>query len=99
MVKKHLILLALIFFVFGIFTNSRHTCAEDSWKAEFEDICSKTDIAMTFTREELNTLINRCDKLKPIIERLDESQRKVYLKRLKMCRDLFKFALESKRDN
>jgi hypothetical protein len=39
--------------------------------------------------------IRRCDRLKPRIEKLDESAAKVYLKRLRTCRDLFVFMLES----
>lgn len=78
--------------------NSGSIYAQDSWKAEFDDICSKTGIAITFTKEELKALVDRCDKLKPTIETLDESQKKVYLKRLKMCRDMFIFAIESKKE-
>jgi hypothetical protein len=51
---------------------------------------------MAFGVEELKDLIARCDTLKPLIEKLDESQRKVYLKRLSLCRDLLVFVLESK---
>jgi hypothetical protein len=69
--------------------------AQEGWKAEYESVCSKTDIAMTLTEEELNGLIARCDKLKPQIEREEESTRKVYLRRLQMCRDLYKYVLES----
>lgn len=60
--------------------------AQESWKNEFEDICSKTQDAMMFTP----------DELKPLIEKLDETQRKVYSKRLQLCRDLLAFVLESK---
>ena len=74
-------------------------CAEDAWKAEFEDICSKTSDAMSLNKEEVRALIDRCDKLKPQIEKLDETARKVYLKRLQMCRDLFVFVLDSKEKN
>jgi hypothetical protein len=70
--------------------------AQESWKSEFEDVCSKTQDAMELSAAELNDLIVRCDKLKPLIETLDETQRKVYLKRLGMCRDLFVFVKESK---
>jgi hypothetical protein len=66
------------------------------WKKEFEDICGKTQDAMTYSQEDLRSFIDRCDKLRPLIEKLDESQRKVYLRRLQLCRDLFAFALESK---
>jgi hypothetical protein len=69
---------------------------QDDWKKEFEDVCSQTQDAMSFTPDELKGFIGRCDALKPRIEKLDESQKKVYLKRLQMCRDLFAFTLESK---
>ena len=70
--------------------------AQEDWKAEFEDICAKTQDAMALPKEELRSLVNRCDKLRPRMEKLDESASKVYLKRLQMCRDLYVFALESK---
>jgi len=70
--------------------------AQEDWKKEFDDVCSKTQDAMVFTSDELRNLVDRCDKLKPQIEKLDESQRKVYLKRLQMCRDLYFFVLESR---
>jgi len=70
--------------------------AQDDWKNEFDDVCSRTQDAMIFSPDELRNLIARCDKLKPRIEKLDETQRKVFLKRLQLCRDLFLFVLESK---
>ena len=70
--------------------------AQESWKQEFEDICAKTQDAMTLSVEELKALVERCDRLKPEIEKLGETERKVYLKRLQMCRDLYAFVLESK---
>jgi hypothetical protein len=70
--------------------------AQDDWKKEFEDICSKTQDSMSFTPDELKSLVGRCDALRPRIEKLDETQKKVYLKRLQMCRDLLAFVLESR---
>ena len=75
---------------------SRAACAEESWKDEFDQVCSKTQDAMTFTTAELRSLLDRCDALKPVIESLDESHRKVPLKRLQMCRELYLFVLEEK---
>lgn len=74
-------------------------CAQEDWRKEFDEICSKTQDAMVFTADELKDLVSRCDRLKPQIEKFDESQRKVYLKRLQMCRDLYLFVLESKEKN
>ncbi len=70
--------------------------AQEDWKKEFEEICSRTNDAMSFSKEDLKVLIERCDKLKTAMERLDESSRKVYLRRLQACRDLLKFVLDSK---
>ncbi len=73
----------------------RAAYAQD-WKAEFEAICARTQEAAGMTLDELKNLVNRCDELRPQIEKLDETQRKVYMKRLKMCRDLYAFVLETK---
>ncbi len=70
--------------------------AQDAWKNELDDICSKTQDAMTFSADQLQDIVARCDKLKPTIEQVEETQRKVYLKRLRMCRDLFVYILETK---
>ena len=53
---------------------------------------------MSFSEEELASLIQRCDALAPQIEKLDETRRKVYLGRLHMCRGLYAYVLESKRN-
>ena len=70
--------------------------AQENWKAEFDAVCSKTDVAMTLSGEELKGLIAGCDRLKPKIEAQEESTRKVYLRRLQMCRELYKYLLETK---
>jgi hypothetical protein len=70
--------------------------AEESWKQEFEEVCGKTDDSMNMTIDELKALMARCDKLKPLIESQEETTRKVYLKRLQMCRDLLAFIYEAK---
>ncbi len=67
-----------------------------NWKDEFDDVCSKTQDAMLLTDDELRSLVDRCDKVRPLIENLDEAQRKVYLRRIAMCRDLFEFVLKSR---
>lgn len=71
--------------------------AEEAWKAEFEAICSQSNDSMSFSEDKLKELLGRCDKLKPVIEGLEASPRKVYLKRLQLCRDLYAFVLESKK--
>ena len=70
---------------------------EDPWRQEFNDVCSKTTYSMSLSQEELQSLIDRCEKLEPVIEGLEETTRKIYLKRLKMCEKLFVFVLETKK--
>jgi hypothetical protein len=70
--------------------------AQENWKMEFDDVCSKTQDAMVIPSDELKNLVERCDRLKPRIETLDDSKRKVYLKRLQLCRDLYFFVLDSR---
>ena len=73
--------------------------AEESWKREFEEVCGKTDDSMNLSKDELKGLMTRCDKLKPVIEAQEETTRKVYLKRLRMCRDLLAYVYEAKSRN
>jgi len=70
--------------------------AEESWKVEFESVCGQTDNAAEMTVEELKKALAQCDALKPRIEALEATPRKVYLKRLQMCRNLFAYLLEGK---
>jgi hypothetical protein len=70
--------------------------AEESWRQEFNGVCSKTTDSMSLNREELKLLVDRCEKLKPVIERQEETTRKVFRKRLEMCKNLLVFVLESK---
>jgi uncharacterized coiled-coil protein SlyX len=72
--------------------------AQEGWLQEFNDICAKTQETTTLSSDDLKNLIARCDTLKPLMEKLPETQRKVYLKRLQNCRDFYVFALESKSD-
>ena len=72
--------------------------AQESWQKEFDDVCSKTQDAMTFSQEELSDLIRRCDALLPRIEKLDATQRKVYLGRWQKCRGLYAYVLDAKRN-
>lgn len=66
------------------------------WKEEFADICAKTQEANTLSDEDLKALVKRSDDLKPTIDKLGESERKVYARRLDGCRKLFAYVLESR---
>jgi hypothetical protein len=73
-------------------------CAEGGtgWRTEFNDVCGKTMDAESMTTPELTALLGRCEKLRPQIEQLEESERKVMRRRLAMCCDLYKFMVETR---
>ena len=70
--------------------------AVKDWKREFEEVCGKTQDALQLSDANLETLLRRCDDLKPEIDKRPEAERKVYLKRLAACRNLFAYVLESR---
>ena len=70
--------------------------AADGWRAEFEAICAKTQDAMVLSDDELRRLVQRADALMPSLERLPETERKVFTKRLVACRNLYSYVLESR---
>jgi len=72
------------------------TAYAQDWRAEFDDICKQTDNSMSLSKDELKQLIARCDKLKAVIGTLEETEKKVFMKRLKLCQELLIFALDSK---
>lgn len=86
----------VIAFVWADFSECAAPARDGSveWKKEFDDVCSKTDDAMSLTVNELKHLVDRCDALQPIIEKLGDPERKVYLKKLQSCRDLYLFVIQ-----
>lgn len=72
-------------------------CGDPPWRVEFDETCANTSSAMDFSVPELQALITRCEKLQKDLEQLDESTRKVFLKRVLMCKNLYQFVLDSKK--
>jgi hypothetical protein len=70
--------------------------AEEDWRTEFDALCARTEDAMSLPGDELRVLLTRCDALAPRLRGLDESTRKVFSKRLQLCRDLFDFVFKSR---
>jgi hypothetical protein len=68
----------------------------DGWRKEFEDLCSRTQDAMVLKDDELRSLVERCDRLKPALDALSEPERKAYSRRLAACRNLYAYVLESR---
>jgi hypothetical protein len=71
--------------------------AQETLQKEFDEVCSKTQDAMTLSTGELTVLVQRCDALLPQIEKLNDTQKKVYMRRLRMCRGLYAYVLDSQK--
>jgi len=80
----------------SLFINLQAAYGEDSWRTDFDATCAQTNDAMALSMSELKKLIEQCDRLQKIIETQEETVRRVYLKRLQMCRNLYAFVLEDK---
>lgn len=72
-------------------------CSDPPWKVEFDETCANTSDAMALSQAELQTLIAKCERLQIAIEQLDESTRKVFLKRVLMCKNLYQYVLDTKK--
>jgi hypothetical protein len=71
-------------------------CGDEAWRADFDAVCAQSNEAMALPVSELKTLIEKCDRLQKVIEAQEETVRKVFLKRLQLCRNLYVFVLEAK---
>jgi hypothetical protein len=87
-------------FIVGGCLNTVYAQEQGDWKQEYAEICAKTQNAMELSVAELKDRIERSDKLQERINKLEgpqaETEKKVFTKRLKMCRELYSFALEYK---
>lgn len=93
--KGRLKLLILAGFL-SLFITLQAVYGEDVWRTDFDAACAQSNDAMALSIPELKKLIEQCDRLQKIIETQEETVRKVYLKRLQMCRNLYVFVLENK---
>lgn len=81
----------------AVFTASARSAeSAQQWKAEFDAVCGQTDNAADMSVAELKKALEQCDALQPKIEALEATPRKIYLKRLQMCRNLYAYLLEGK---
>ncbi|MEK6744437.1 MAG: hypothetical protein AABZ15_12540 [Nitrospirota bacterium] len=93
---ERMILGLAVMFMLALAISSTPSAA-GNWKETFDDICSKTQGSDTLSVKELSSLIERSDKLMPEIQSSDDPSKKIYLQRLKKCKALFEFMIESKK--
>ncbi len=94
-------LLATALLLQGELVPGHHGCpvaraGESGWKSDFDALCGQSENFMNMTAAELRSALEKCDALKAEIEKLEATPRKVYLKRLQMCRNLLSYMLENR---
>lgn len=73
-----------------------YAAEQGGWKADFDRLCGVTDMATTFSVDELRSLIDDCDRLVETLNKVNPPKKKLYVFRLKKCRNLFAFVLDTK---
>ena len=88
--------IVFIWALFFLFTGNGDLlyAADDNWRDDFERICAQTADAGELSSEELSRLIEESDELLKIVASSDDQERKIYLLRLKKCRNFFIFMKE-----
>lgn len=72
--------------------------AED-WKTAFEDICSQVQGADSLSQQQIEDMIKKADKILPEIQTSNDPGKKVYITRLKRCRGVYEFMLDTKKSS
>lgn len=76
--------------------NASSADEEAGWRKEFYEVCGSTADAEALSTETLKSLLERCERLQPRIERLEDPERKIMRTRLKMCCNLYRFMVETR---
>jgi len=76
---------------------ARRTRADE--KAEFDRICGQVQAAPDLSVEELQLLIEDCNALAKRLEESENPQAKIWIQRLKMCKDFFQYSIDVMADD
>ena len=71
--------------------------AAEDWKATFDLVCGSVQAAESMSEKEIASMIEKAEKLVPVIQASNDPAKKVYLVRLKKCRGVYEFMLETKK--
>ena len=80
----------------SLFISLQVAYGEEAWRTDFDASCAQSNDAMSLSIPEIKKLIERCEVLQKSIEKEEETVRKVFLKRLQLCKNFYIFVLESK---
>lgn len=95
--KRRIMFALLAFFISSLSVTFDSHASDESWKKEFERICSMVEVAGEMKPEEVRKLLSDADVLLKQFEsgKKTNRQMKVYSFRLKKCRDFFQYILDT----
>jgi len=65
-----------------------------TWKEDFKRLCGYTEEASSLSTDQIQELIQESDRLLKTLETLNDPEKKVYIFRLKKCRNFFEYILD-----
>lgn len=71
--------------------------AEENWNDQFEEICGKVQSADSMSDQEIAAMMDKADKLLPVIQASNNPGKKVFVTRLKRCRGVYEFMLDTRK--
>ena len=93
---RGILLFALVFLL--MFHSNNLSAADMNWQESFDRICAITADSENLTIDQLNNLITESDELLIKIEAGEIPKKKLYLIRLKKCRNFLAFMRDVKQD-
>jgi hypothetical protein len=83
----------IVLFLFLLMFYFSPLASAQSWIEDFDKICSQTEDADSLPTAKLKELVMESDKLIDVIESGNDPKKKVYIFRLKKCRNLFLYIM------
>lgn len=72
--------------------------AQEDWKTAFDEVCSKVQGADSLSQQEIEDMLKKSDRILPQIQASSDPGKKVYITRLKRCRGVYEFMLDTKKN-
>jgi hypothetical protein len=66
------------------------------WREDFERLCAGIETAEGMSSEELEGAVKECDKLLKTLEEIDNPKKKMFIFRLKKCRNFYQYSIDLK---
>lgn len=84
----------IVLFLFLLMSYYSPLASAQSWIEDFDRICSQAEDADSLPTAKLKELVMESDKLLEAIEASNDPRKKVYIFRLRKCRNLFVYVMD-----